>query len=297
MENDKIKWILDEFSRTDNTYKRKAVDSAMELREAITPHLLGILEEARADPAKYAEESFAHIYAVTLLYYFREAKAHPGMVKLFSLPGDWTYRLFGEVWLEQAPYFLYGTCGDSLETLTALVCNSDIDDVYCRVGAVMAMVYAALDEEEKRAPVLEFFKSFLKDLISKYVDKNGERRVSFSADDMELVTLLIDNSMRLHPEEIKEEILRAFEIGLADTSIVEQADFEEILTIEKEPYLKRESTLVRNGMGIDIHSIMGWVYDTEEFKGLYDEATIETQGIGNSTITNLEKINWILKEF
>jgi len=43
--DDKIKEILAAFDASDRTYKRQAVDEAIALKEEITPHLIGILED------------------------------------------------------------------------------------------------------------------------------------------------------------------------------------------------------------------------------------------------------------
>ena len=70
--------ILETFKIFDGNYKREQVDAAIELKEEITPHLIEILENVRADPDPYIqnENLFDHIYALMLLGHFRESKAH-----------------------------------------------------------------------------------------------------------------------------------------------------------------------------------------------------------------------------
>ena len=61
--------ILEAFKIFDGNYKREKVDAAIELKEAITPHLIEILENVLADPDPYIknENLYDHIYAWMLL--------------------------------------------------------------------------------------------------------------------------------------------------------------------------------------------------------------------------------------
>ena len=57
--------ILEAFKNFDGTYKREQVDTAIEFKEEITPHLIEILENVVADPDPYIqnENLYDHIYA------------------------------------------------------------------------------------------------------------------------------------------------------------------------------------------------------------------------------------------
>ena len=64
--------------------------SAVEQREAITPELLKVLETCAEDPVAFAlrEDYMLHFFALYLLAQFREVRAYPLAVKIFSAPGE-----------------------------------------------------------------------------------------------------------------------------------------------------------------------------------------------------------------
>ena len=160
-ENDvKITEILGAFEILDGTYKRDYVNAALEHREEMTPHFIDVLEIILADPVMYIEDEqyFAHVYAVILLGYFREPRAHRTIVDLFSLPPDMPEQLFGDITSENLPSILLRTCGGSIELIKSLVLNRD-SDVVCRASALRAMVYAAVDDIASREEVMAFFGS------------------------------------------------------------------------------------------------------------------------------------------
>lgn len=76
-------------------FPKRAVQQAIEQQEAITPHLLGVLEELAASPASFVERDdyMLHIFAMYLLAQFREKRAYRPLVTIISAPGDIPDRL------------------------------------------------------------------------------------------------------------------------------------------------------------------------------------------------------------
>jgi len=96
--------ILQAFDSTTEQYRRAEVEEALALREEITPRLLGVLDELAAAPEKFSDEhSLLHMYAVALLAYFKEPRAHLPIIKAFSLPPETEYRLWAEMTTELLP--------------------------------------------------------------------------------------------------------------------------------------------------------------------------------------------------
>ena len=81
------------------------VDAAIALKDEITPHLIGVLEKLLANPNDYIAnpDHYGHIYAVILLGYFGEPRAHEVIVDVFSLPGRVSNDLFGDIITEYLP--------------------------------------------------------------------------------------------------------------------------------------------------------------------------------------------------
>ena len=138
--------ILEDFKIFDGNYKREQVDAAIELKEEVAPFLIEILENVLADPDTYIEndERYDHIYALMLLGHFRDSKAHNVIIDLFSLPDDILHELFEDLTTSDLPTILMRTCGGSIERIRSLASNKDADD-YCRVSALNAMAYAAVE--------------------------------------------------------------------------------------------------------------------------------------------------------
>ncbi len=72
--------------------------TAIEQRETITPELLRVLEAVAENPEQYArrEDYMLHVFALYLLAQFREKRAYPLVVKMFSAPGETPFDLAGD---------------------------------------------------------------------------------------------------------------------------------------------------------------------------------------------------------
>ncbi|MEI8354680.1 MAG: DUF1186 domain-containing protein [Deltaproteobacteria bacterium] len=78
--------------------KIELVDEAIERWGEIVPHLLAHLEVVIADPNGYLDEDHdLRSYALLLLAHFREQRANPLMLSLFSLSGDLLHELLCDI--------------------------------------------------------------------------------------------------------------------------------------------------------------------------------------------------------
>ena len=145
MTEEKLSQTLRALEIYDGTYKREYVDAAIEMKEEITPYLIGILEKVLSNPSGYVarQDYHAHIYALMLLGHFGEHRAHKTIVELFSLPGDIPDKLFGDIITEDLPIILLRTCDGSLDMIRSLVLNREADD-FCRGSAIGAITFGTL---------------------------------------------------------------------------------------------------------------------------------------------------------
>jgi len=140
--NEKISEILDGFKISDGIYKREHIDSAIELKDEISPYLVKILESVLSDPEKYIENKklIDHVYSIMLLGHFRESKAHNVIVDLFSLPDDMSYKLYGDLLSGDLPTILVRTCDRHIDLIKSVYpktfaqCTGLIDDVSINSG-------------------------------------------------------------------------------------------------------------------------------------------------------------------
>lgn len=80
-------------------FPKRAVQEAIEQRDAITPELLRVLEEVAEAPTAFArrDDYMLHLYAMYLLAQFREKRAYRPLARIFSAPGEVPEQLAGDV--------------------------------------------------------------------------------------------------------------------------------------------------------------------------------------------------------
>lgn len=245
MSNSRITEILKAFEVFDGVYKRAEVDTALELQEEITPHLIGVLEEVLSDPTSYAanQDYYSHIYALVLLGHFKEQRAHRAIVELFSLPPEIPYQLFGDLVTETLPIILFRTCDGSMDMIRSLILNRDADE-YCRGSAIRAMVFAVADGMTPREEVLALFGSLF----------TGNE----AAPDSEFWSLLANSVCDLYPDELMEVIKEAFREGLISSWFIGIPSFERTLEGNKEQALERVRAEIRRRSPENVHDYMSW---------------------------------------
>jgi hypothetical protein len=154
---ERLQRLIEAFDHFDKTYKRSEMEEAITLREEITPHLLGILDEVVANPDRYIEEEhYGNIYASALLAHFREVRAHRPLIRAFSLSRDQLDGIWGDISTETLPAMLVLTCGESVEGIQELVRDRNADE-YVRVSAMTAVTYAVVRGVISREDALAFF--------------------------------------------------------------------------------------------------------------------------------------------
>jgi hypothetical protein len=204
--------------------------------------LIRILEKLVLNPTPYIENDdyFDHIYALTLLEYFGDPRAHQALVDILNIPGDITDRAFGDI-IENFSGALFRTCGGSLDKIKSVVLNKDADEL-CRGFAAQAMVYAAVDGMVPREEVLKFFGSLF----------TGTE----AQDDSYFWSYLADYICDLYPEEFIPVIEKAYQDGLIDPGYIAPEDFEEALERGKEYALERVRKEMKGRMPVDVHEYM-----------------------------------------
>lgn len=245
MENEKLEIILKMLDFYDGVYPRETIEDAVKLKDAITPYLIDHLERLLADPELYLdEEHYAVGYALILLGYFREQKAHNVIMKIAALPEKTLDELCGDMISEDFPWIFYATCGNSVERLKELVLDRSAYE-YSRGAAAKAIVYAAVDGTINRESALEFF---------------GTLFTGSEADeDSDFWSMIASRIADLYPEELMDVIQEAYETGLVYEGFIDYIFFEETLLKGKEQRLEETRHDMKHKLGKeDIHSYMSW---------------------------------------
>src|ERR1035438_3774086 len=194
--------ILRQMERNDGYFARAAVTEALARRDEIVPELLRILEAVAEDPQRYAKEPdyMALTYAMFLLARFRETRACPLLVRIFSAPGETAFDLIGETVTEDLCSILASVSGGDLSGMRALIENEQANE-YVRSAAMKGLLTLVATGQCTRDEVMEYFAS----LFGKLERTPGH---TWNA--------LASCCTRLGPEEVLEPIQRAFEDELVE---------------------------------------------------------------------------------
>ena len=268
--------VLAVFEKFDGKYKRDQVTYALEHQEEITPHLIKILKNILENPVEYVskEDYYAHIYALILLGYFKETKAHQLIIDLFCIPDDFIDELFGDIATDNLPVVLFQTCDGSLENIKTLILNKNAPDT-SRVSAVGSMLYAVADEVISREEVL----AFLGTLFTGEETNPSSNFWGFIASDI----------CDLCPDEHTFEIIKkAYDDGLILSDIVGYEEFEESMELGVDTCLNRNKQNMQQAIPEDIHDSMSWWACFEQKEQKMDQL-FSTTTISTSTINRKKK--------
>lgn len=195
--------------------KIELVDEAIERWGAIGTHLLAHLEKVIADPEGYLDEDHDLLpYALLLLTHFREERAHPLMLSLFSLSGNILDDLLGDIKTAALPVFLLRTCGGSLDGIKALVCDRNADQ-FVRWAAMEALCLAVVAGMADREETIDFLAGLL----------TGDESDAGSYFWAGVANSLCD----LYPDQVMDKVRHAYADGLIIPGTITLEDFDRTL--------------------------------------------------------------------
>lgn len=203
--------------------KIELVDEAIERWGEIVPYLLAHLELVIANPEGYLDEDHDLLpYALLLLTHFREERAHPLMLSLFSLSGDVLHELLGDIKTTVLPAFLLRTSGGSLDGIKALVLNRSADE-FVRWAAMETLCLAVVAGMAVRKEATDFLAGLL----------TGEEDDPGSYFWAGVANSLCD----LYPDEVMDVVRTAYADGLIIPGAITLEDFERTLALGLEDSL------------------------------------------------------------
>ena len=152
--------ILNALEPYTGRFPMEAMRAAIEQREAITPELLRVVEAAAENPEQHArrENHMLHLFALYLLAQFREKRAYPSVVKMFSAPGETPFDLAGDTVTERLSRILASVYDGNSAPLQGLVESEAINE-YVRDAALDAFVALAHTGQMTRDAVVAYFTS------------------------------------------------------------------------------------------------------------------------------------------
>ncbi len=220
--------ILEElrFARDDRRFPREALEHAIAARQEITPHLLSALEDTRNRYRELAEDSgyMAHLYATYLLAQFRERRAYPLIVDLFSLPIDALDKLVGDVITEDLGRILASVCGTDTTLIAGMIENEDLDE-YVRGSAISALLSLVAMETLTRQEVIRYFTDLFRTKLAWRASQVWNDLVSASA--------------KLCAVELSRDVEIAYRHGLVWPGYISPEDVEDDFALGPEGVVER----------------------------------------------------------
>lgn len=198
--------------------------AAIARQEAITPHLLALVERATREIDRIAadETYMGHLYAFFLLAQFRERRAYPLIVDFFSVPGDVTLEVTGDFVTESLGQVLGSVSEGDVGPMLALAEDAAVNG-YVRAGALDGLLCLFVEGVRRREEIIAIFRSLFRGGLER------EHSVAWVG--------LVSASTSLYPEELMEEIRWAFAEDLIDEWYIDPEWPEEILARGKEEAL------------------------------------------------------------
>src|SRR6266852_1470261 len=136
-----VQEILSHLERNEGHFARSAVREAVAHRDEIIPPLLEVLESAARDPQSFARDPnrMIHLHAMYLLAQFRETRAYPLLVQMFSAPGELLFDLAGDTVTEGLDSILASVSDGDMTGMASLVENERANE-YVRSAALKGLV-------------------------------------------------------------------------------------------------------------------------------------------------------------
>jgi hypothetical protein len=160
--------ILKELEPYTGRFPKNAMRAAIEQREAITPELLRVLETVAEDPVKHAERTgyALHLFAIYLLAQFREKRAYPLFIKIFSAPGETAFDLVGDTVTERLSRILGSVYDGNAAPLQGLIESEQVNE-YVRDAALDAFLVLAQSGQMPRDEVVSYYRSLFGGKLSR----------------------------------------------------------------------------------------------------------------------------------
>jgi len=240
-----IKEILSELEYNRGSFPYEAVREAIRQKDKITPELLKILEDANKNIHRLEEQPdyMAHIYAMFLLAQFREKRAYPLIIDLFSHPGETSYNIAGDFITEDLARVLASVCHGETALIEQLVENREADQ-YVREAGLKALLILVIHGEKPREEILDYYKSLFRGKLERKPSVVWDALVSYCCD--------------LHPGEVYEDIKRAYEESLVDPSFIDLREVERYLKMSQDKAMDRVKSDTHYRFVEDVISEMEW---------------------------------------
>lgn len=235
--------ILAHLDRHTGSFPKDGVEEVIARREEVTPRFLEILEDIDNDPESWLadDDRMIHIYAMYFLALFREVRAYPLLVRIFSRPGEFPFDLAGDVVTQDLGRMLPSVSGGDVSGMAVLIENENVNE-WVRAVAMDGLAALVTTGQRGRDEVMAYFLQLFHKL---------ERTPGAQWD--ELANVCAD----LGPQEAMAELGRAYADGLVDPQSIDWQDIEDAFALGQQGAMRRAR--YREPLITDLARNMGWM--------------------------------------
>jgi hypothetical protein len=197
-----VEAILTQLDQDHTQLPRTVLEEATAHRDEIIPRLLAVLDEVATDPGLFADDidRNIHVYAMYLLAEFREPRAYPLLVKVFSVPGEVPFELAGDVVTQDLAPILASVSDGDPSGMMELVEN-EMANEWVRSAALDGLVTLVVCGKRSREEMMAYFCRLFEIL---------ERKPN------EVWDGLANGCADLCPREVIKDLRQAYDEGLVD---------------------------------------------------------------------------------
>jgi len=212
---------------------------AIDLREAITPHLLRAIDDVTSDPARFVDQAryALHIHAMYLLAQFREKRAYRSIVRMVEHPGSTPSDLLGDALPECLAPVLCSVYDGDPEPLMRMIENDTLDECV-RATALNTIPLLVRSEQMSREEASTYFRALFQGRLER------ESNHAWVA----LAMAVADCQM----PELMDHVRNAFADGLIWTYAVGLDDIEMLVSYPL--HLHRRPTIVTDAISLLVPS-------------------------------------------
>ncbi len=205
--------ITDELRYFNRKFPENAVREAMDKPELVTAEFLKVIQEVIESPEQLLDEKgyMLPTYALFLLSYFREERAYPLVMKMFSVSGDIIMEGMGEFVTEDLQRVIASVFDGDLDPIKRLIEDPSVE-VYVRSACLGSLTILVAENLLDRTEAIAYFQSLFTDKLEK--------------DPCYIWASLVCSCIDLGAYELFNEVKKAFDQKLVDKMAVSLKDFE-----------------------------------------------------------------------
>lgn len=246
-----IEEILTHFNDTNGRFPKEALNAAVEQQESITPYLLSIVKNVVVNYETVDVDKMDYVFALYLLSKFREKEAFPYIIEIASLPDSWPEYLLEDIITEALARFIVSTFNDDLDSVKKLIENPNLNE-WSRNAALKSLLGLIALGKLSRNELIDYFRMLFHSPL---------------ANDNFFMTHLIDIASYIYPEELMNEINKAFEEDKVDIFYVDMSHINSMLEMGKEECLNKNVYQDKHNLPIDdVEVDMKWMFPFGEKK-------------------------------